>query len=114
MLRTILKSKIHRAHITNAQLYYEGSISIDKELIRAADILPYEKVEIFNLNNGSRIETYVIEGKDGEICLNGAAAKHGKVGDEIIIVAYFQVDDQEAKKVVPKKIYVDEKNRIKP
>ena len=114
MYRTILKSKIHRAHITDAQLYYEGSISIDTKLLKVADILPYEKVEIFNINNGSRIETYVIEGGEGEICLNGAAAKHGKIGDEIIIVAYFQVDDKDAGNITPKKIYVDERNKIKP
>jgi aspartate 1-decarboxylase len=115
MLRIICKSKIHRAKITEANLHYEGSITIDEKLLKAADILVGEKVEVLNLNNGSRIETYAIQGKSGsgEICLNGPAARFGCVGDEVIILAYCMVDDKEAVSLKAKIIYVDERNRIK-
>jgi aspartate 1-decarboxylase len=115
MLRTILKSKIHRAHITEANLYYEGSITIDAELMEKVDILPQEKVEILNLNNGLRLETYAIKGKAGSgvICLNGPAARGACVGDEIIIVSYALIDDKDAKIIKPKIINVDERNQIK-
>ena len=115
MLRTVLKSKIHRARVTEANLYYEGSITIDAKLMDKADILPQEKVEILILNNGHRLQTYAIEGKAGAgvICLNGPAARGVCVGDEIIIVAYAIVDDKEAKSIKPKIITVDGKNRIK-
>ena len=115
MLRTILKSKIHRARVTEANLYYKGSISIDAELMKKADILPHEKVEVFNLNNGHRLETYAIEGKakSGVVCLNGPAARGACVGDEVIIVTYALVDDKEAKKLKPKIVTVNERNRIK-
>lgn len=115
MLRTILKSKIHRARVTAAKLYYEGSITIDGKLMEAADILPGEKVEVFNLNNGHRLETYAIKGKPGAgiICLNGPAARGACAGDEIVIVSYVLVDDKEALGVKPKIISVDERNRIK-
>ncbi|MFA6217671.1 MAG: aspartate 1-decarboxylase [Candidatus Omnitrophota bacterium] len=115
MMRTVLKSKLHRVRVTEANLYYEGSITIDSALMKKADIIPGEKVEIFNLNNGIRLETYAIEGKEnsGVICLNGATARGGCIGDEVIIVAYFLVDEAEAKKVKAKIIYVDERNRIR-
>ncbi len=115
MLRTMLKSKIHRACITEANLYYEGSITIDSVLMKKADILEYEKVEVFNLNNGQRLETYAIAGKAGSgiMCLNGAAARGACVGDQVIIVSYVLVEDKKAKKIVPKIIKVDGKNRIK-
>ena len=104
MLRTICKSKIHRAKVTQTQLHYEGSITIDEELMEKADILPGEKVEVLNLNNGARIETYAIKGKKGSktICLNGPAARSAEVGDEVIILTYCLVTDEEAKKIKPK------------
>lgn len=115
MFRTILKSKIHRAKVTAANLYYEGSITVDAKLMQEADILEYEKVEVFNLHNGQRLETYVIKGKAGSgvICLNGPAARGACVGDEVIIVSYILVDSQQAAKIKPKIISVDGKNRLK-
>ncbi len=115
MLRMMYKSKIHRATLTDADLNYEGSATIDSDLLEAADILPYEKVQIVNINNGSRFETYVIEGErgSGEICLNGAAARLGEPGDMVIIISYAEMDDVEAREWEPKTILVDEKNRIK-
>jgi aspartate 1-decarboxylase len=115
MLRTILKSKIHRAGVTETNLYYEGSITIDDDLIKAADLIEGEKVEVFNLNNGSRLETYVIKGapSSGVICLNGAAARGACVGDEVIIVSYVLCDDKEAKNIKPKIIKVNERNQLK-
>ncbi len=115
MLRTFLKSKIHRAHVTEANLYYEGSITVDENLMKAADILAGEKVEVLNLNNGQRIETYAIKGKPGSgvICLNGPAARGSCVGDEVIIVSYVLVDEKEAKNIKPNIVKVDGKNRIK-
>ena len=114
MLRTILKSKIHRAHVTEANLYYEGSITIDEELMQKADLLEGEKVEILNLNNGQRLETYAIKGKPGSggICLNGPSARGACVGDEIIIVSYILADTKEAGKLKPKIVKVDGRNRI--
>ncbi|MDD5465183.1 MAG: aspartate 1-decarboxylase [Candidatus Omnitrophica bacterium] len=115
MLRTMLKSKIHRATVTEANLYYEGSITIDADLIRAADILEHEKVEVLNLNNGQRIETYVIKGKAGSgvICLNGPAARGSCPGDTVIIVSYVSVEDKETKSLKPKIIKVNARNKIK-
>jgi len=115
MLRTVLKSKIHRARITEANLYYEGSITVDKELLKAADIIEGEKVEVFNLNNGHRLETYAIEGNPGSgvICLNGPSARGACVGDEIIIVSYVQAEEKEAKAMRPRIIKVNERNCIK-
>lgn len=112
-MRIMLKSKIHRAKVTSTNLFYEGSISIDKQLMEKADILEGEKVEVLNLNNGSRTETYAIEGRKGEICLNGPAARTAVVGDEVIILAYQLVDEEKAHLLKPKIIYVDEQNRIK-
>ncbi len=114
MLVTICKSKIHRAVVTEADLNYEGSITIDKKLMDAADILPNEKVQVLNLNNGARFETYVLvaEADSGTICLNGPAARLGQVGDLLIIVSYCELEFEEAKKYKPKVIHVDEKNEI--
>jgi len=114
MLVTICKSKIHRAIVTEADLNYEGSITIDRKLMDAADILPNEKVQVLNLNNGSRFETYVLvaEANSGTICLNGPAARLGEVGDLLIIVSYCELEFEEAKKYKPKVIYVDQKNKI--
>ena len=115
MLRTMYKSKIHRATLTDADLHYEGSVTVDSDLLGAADILPHEKVQIVNINNGARLETYVLpgEGGSGEICLNGAAARLGAPGDMVIIISYAEVDDLEAREWEPKTILVDENNRIK-
>jgi len=114
MEREMLKSKIHRVTVTEAELYYEGSITVDKDLLEAADILPYEKVQVLNFNNGSRIDTYTIEGiaGSGTICLNGPAARFGSVGDEVIIVSYVHLPDQDVKKFKPKVVMVDKKNKI--
>jgi len=111
----MLKSKIHRAKVTEANLYYEGSITVDADLMQAADIIEGEKVEVFNLNNGHRLETYAIKGKSGSgvICMNGPAARGACVGDQIIIVAYAALEDKEAKSLKPKIIIVDERNQIK-
>jgi aspartate 1-decarboxylase len=115
MLRTFLKSKIHRVKVTQANLYYQGSITIDAALMKMADILPGEKVEVFNLNNGVRLETYAIEGKknSGIICLNGPSARGACVGDEVIIVAYALVDEKEIKNIKPKVVIANGRNRIK-
>jgi len=111
----MLKSKIHRARVTEANLYYEGSITIDEKLMQAADIFEFEKVEVLNLNNGHRLQTYAIKGKSGTgvICLNGPAARGACAGDEVVIVSYILADDKEAKLSNPKIIKVDERNRIK-
>jgi len=111
----MLKSKIHRARITEANLYYEGSITIDADLMRASDIIEGEKVEVFNLNNGHRLETYAISGKAGSgvICMNGPAARGSCAGDEIVVVAYAIADEQEAKKIKARIVHVDDRNRAK-
>lgn len=112
---TLCKSKIHRARVTQAELYYEGSLTVDTELLGASGILPYEKVQVVNVNNGERFETYTIPGKanSGIICLNGPAARIGTVGDEVIIIAYAEFDELEAKNYVPQVVLVDDKNRIR-
>lgn len=114
MQRFMCKSKIHRATVTDANLNYVGSITIDEDLLEAADLLPYEKVQIVNNNNGNRFETYIITGKrgTGTICLNGAAARLVQPGDIIIIIAYAQVEEKELTAFKPKIVLVDEKNRI--
>lgn len=114
MLITVCKSKIHRAKVTEANLDYEGSITIDKELMDATDILPNEKVQVLNLNNGARFETYVFVGEEnsGTICLNGPAARLGQVGDLLIIISYCHLESEEAKKYQPKVVYVDKDNKI--
>ena len=115
MQRIMCKSKIHRARVTETKLYYEGSIALDPLLLEAADILPGEKVEVLNLNNGSRLETYAILGKkgSGEVCLNGPSARFACEGDEVIILAYGFVNDEEAKKAKMKVVHVDASNKIK-
>lgn len=114
MLREMLKSKISYAVVTQTELYYEGSITIDKDIIRSAGFLPGEKVEVLNVNNGMRFYTYVIEGsRQGEVCLNGPAARLGVVGDELIILSYCLVEDKEAASFKPKKVVLDNNNRIK-
>ncbi|SHK01037.1 L-aspartate 1-decarboxylase [Anaerobranca californiensis DSM 14826] len=114
MYITMFKSKIHKATVTEANLNYVGSVTIDKDLLEASGILPHEKVQIVNNNNGARLETYVIEGPRGSgvICLNGAAARLVQPGDVVIIIAYCQLDEQEAKNHQPTIVFVDEKNRI--
>jgi aspartate 1-decarboxylase len=113
-MRTMLKSKIHRARVTRCNVDYEGSITIDKDLIEAADLLPYEKVDVLNINNGARFHTYVIEGErgSGEICLNGAAARLVAKGDIVIILSYHVVTDDEAVTATPRLVYVNSENRI--
>ena len=110
-----MKSKIHGATVTEANLRYTGSITIDKTLLRIADICPFERVQIVNLNNGSRVETYVLEGPadSGTICMNGAAARWAEVGDKVIIISYGLMTNPERKKHQPKVIFVNEKNRSK-
>ena len=115
MQRTILKSKIHRATITDADLNYEGSLTIDPVLMENADILPYEKVDVVNINNGQRFSTYAIEGvpDSGDICLNGAAARLGNPGDLIIILTYTNLPDEEINHHQPIVVLVDEENKVK-
>lgn len=108
----VLKSKIHGARVTRANLHYEGSLTIDQKLMEAAEILPYEKVHLLNSNTGSRLETYAIPGGPGEIVLNGAAARMGEVGDELIILCYAQLEQDELSAHKPKIVIVDEQNRI--
>jgi aspartate 1-decarboxylase len=113
-MRSMLKSKIHRARVTQCNIDYEGSITIDKDLMEAADLLQYEKVDILNINNSARFHTYVIEGarSSGEICLNGAAARLVAKGDIVIILAYHLVAEDEATTFSPRLVYVDSQNRI--
>lgn len=113
-MRIMLKSKIHRAHVTDANIDYEGSITIDRKLMKEADILPYEQVQVLNVNNGARFSTYAIEGKEdgGEICVNGAAARLASRGNIVIILSYCHVNDEEARKMTPKVVHVDIKNAV--
>lgn len=115
MFITFCKAKIAHARVTQAELYYEGSITIDQTLIDAVGIVPGEKVEIFNSNNGSRIETYVIAGQpgSGQVCLNGPAARLGYVGDRLIIVSYALVTPDEARGLKTRTVHLDDANRIK-
>ncbi len=110
---TMLKSKIHRATVTDADLSYEGSISIDPALCDQAQLFKFEKVEIYNCDNGSRFSTYVIHGKPGEVCLNGAAARLVHRGDKVIICSYAEFDMDEAASYDPNLIFVNEKNESK-
>lgn len=115
MLRVLMKSKIHGATVTEANLRYTGSITIDKTLLKASDILPFERVQIVNLHNGTRVETYVLEGapNSGTICMNGAAARWAEVGDKVIIISYGLMTSGEIKKHKAKVVFVDENNVIK-
>lgn len=114
MLREMFKSKIHRATVTEANLRYEGSITVDRKLMEAANLLPGEKVQVVNLHNGTRIETYCFVGKPGSgvICMNGAAARWAQVGDEVIVIAYAFLDDRQARRFRPVTVFVDKHNRI--
>lgn len=115
MQRIMLKSKIHRATVTGANLHYEGSVAIDETLLETAGILPFEKVEIYNITNGNRFETYAITAGrgSGTVCLNGAAAHLASKGDVIIIASYSVLSDVEAQRHSPVLVYVDEKNAVK-
>ena len=112
MLYNMFHGKIHRATVTQANLEYMGSITIDEDLLEMAGILPGERVQVVNNNNGERLETYTIAGKRGSgvICLNGAAARRAQVGDTVIIIAYAMMDKAEAESLVPKVVMVDERN----
>ena len=113
-MRMMLKSKIHRATVTDANINYEGSITIDTKLMKAADILPYEQVHVLDINNGARFTTYAIEGREGsgDICLNGAAARMGVKGDLVIILTYTDVPETQLKDYKPRIVHVNEKNEI--
>ena len=113
MLRTLMKSKLHRATVTGADLHYMGSITLDPDLMEAADLLEHEKVQVVDINNGARLETYVITGErgSGEVCLNGAAARLVATGDTVIVISYATYTDAEARAHVPTVIYCDEGNR---
>ncbi|MCG0278316.1 MAG: aspartate 1-decarboxylase [Thermanaeromonas sp.] len=113
MWRVMMKSKIHRATVTEANLNYVGSITIDSELLDAADILPHEQVQVVNINNGARFETYVIPGERGSgvICVNGAAARLVQPGDIVIIISYGLYSDEEARRLEPRVVFVDARNR---
>lgn len=114
-VRTMLKSKIHRATVTDADVDYEGSITLDPLLMEAADILPYEQVHVLDINNGARLTTYAIEGARGagEVAINGAAARLVNAGDTVIILTYREMDDEAARAWQPKLVYVDGENRVR-
>ena len=114
MRRTMCKSKIHRGVLTGADLHYEGSLTVDRDLMDAADLLAFEKVQVVNVNNGARLETYVIEGErgSGTIQLNGAAARLGVPGDLVIIISYAEYKESELEGFEPKVVFVDEGNRV--
>ena len=114
MQRVMCKGKIHRATVTQANLDYIGSITIDQDLLEASDIYPYEKVQVLNVSNGSRLETYALAGARGSgiICLNGAAARLTTEGDIVIIISYGQYDEQEIRSLVPQVVFVDADNHI--
>jgi aspartate 1-decarboxylase len=114
MFRIMMKSKIHRATVTEANVDYVGSVTIDSDLMKAADILPHEKVQIADITNGARLETYAIEGPAGSgvVCLNGAAARLVREGDTIIIISYAQMTDAEARSYEPTVVFVDAMNRV--
>ena len=116
MLRTMCKGKIHRATITEADLNYAGSLTLDPDLAEAADMLEFERVQVVNINNGSRLETYVILGErgSGTVCLNGAAARLGQPGDKVIVIGYGLMDDEECRRLKPRIVHVDDRNRIVP
>ncbi|MBD3381199.1 MAG: aspartate 1-decarboxylase [candidate division Zixibacteria bacterium] len=115
MLIKMLKSKIHRATVTQTDLEYEGSLTLDRDLIEAGGFLPHEKVHVFNIDNGARLETYIIEGKpgSGEVCLNGAAARLGHRGDKVIIVSFCLLTPEEAEGHKPTIVTVDNSNKVK-
>ena len=110
----LLRAKLHRLRVTEADLYYEGSITVDRELLDTAGILPYEKVQVVNVNNGNRLETYTIPGDAGErtVCLNGPAARLAEVGDAVIVIAYAKLTPTEARQHHPRVVHVDENNDV--
>ncbi len=114
MQRIMLRAKIHRASVTQCDLNYEGSCGIDEDLLEAADIREFEKIDLYNINNGERFSTYAIRGKrgSGEISLNGAAARLAQLGDLLIICTYSPMNEEEVSSYKPKVVFVDEKNRI--
>ena len=114
MTITMFKSKIHRATVTEADLNYVGSLTLDQELMEAADLRPYEQVQVLNVNNGQRFETYLITGERGSgvVCLNGAAARLGQPGDVVILISYAQMTPEEADEFSPVSVLVDEQNRM--
>ncbi len=112
MQLSFLKCKIHRATVTDANLHYQGSITLGAELMKAAGIHPFEKVDIYNVSNGERFSTYAIEGASGTVCLNGAAAWKVRVKDKIIVAAYCVIDDTEVKTFKPTLVFVGERNEI--
>ncbi|KPK82298.1 MAG: hypothetical protein AMS25_02915 [Gemmatimonas sp. SM23_52] len=114
MRRELCKSKIHGATVTEANLHYEGSLTLDMDLIEAADLVPYERIQVVNLNNGSRLETYILPGErgTGAVHLNGAAARLGEVGDRVILISYAHYDETEVVAHEPCVVFVDEHNRI--
>ncbi|MDQ1403381.1 MAG: aspartate 1-decarboxylase [Actinomycetota bacterium] len=114
MQRRMLKSKIHRATVTDANLNYVGSITVDRRLLELADIREHEQVAIVNINNGARFETYAIEGGEGEMCLNGAAARLAHPGDLIIVISFADYDEAELERYEPVVVHVDEANRPVP
>ena len=116
MFIEVLKSKIHRVRITEAELHYVGSVTIDEDLMDAANLIANEKVQIVNINNGERLETYVIKGErgTGQICLNGPAARKAQVGDIIIIISYCSLEQKDAKNHTPVVVFPDENNRLNP
>ena len=115
MFRTMLKSKIHGAVVTESNVDYIGSITIDSAVMKAVDILPNEKVQVVNLNNGSRIETYAIAGRknSGVICMNGGAALHAKVGDKLLIISYILLDEKAIVSYKPKIVFLNDRNKLK-
>ncbi len=113
MLRSFLRAKLHMATVTQADINYEGSITIDSDLLKKTGILPFEKVSVSNVNNGERFDTYVIPGKKGQICLNGPTARKGVVGDRVVIFSYCYISGNEAAGFKPVILKLDEKNRVK-
>ena len=115
MLQTVCKSKLHRATVTAANVEYPGSLTLDAELMRAADLLPYEQVHVVDVDNGARLVTYCIEGAAGSgiVCMNGAAARLVSVGDKVIIISYAQLSDEELERLQSKIVLLDERNRIR-
>ena len=114
MRRELCKSKIHGATVTEANLYYEGSLTLDMDLADAVDLVPYERIQVVNVNNGSRLETYILPGERGSgvLALNGAAARQGTVGDRVILINYAHYDESEVAGHQPRVVFVDENNRI--
>jgi aspartate 1-decarboxylase len=115
MQRFMLKSKIHRATVTHADLHYEGSLTLDRDLLEAADIVPFEQVHVWNVTQGTRLWTYAMTGERGSgvVCINGAAAHLARPGDLVIVATFTELQDDEARRHVPKVVLVDEKNRIR-